>query len=338
MTYVEDTRRTEIKVIQDLLIIKEKEQQPVENNLASHFKNIIEFEKLKNSYEYFIKNNENEKYNKSLFKLYNRLDVMEDTYNRSLDEIAKMDFKKIQPVIKEYRAEYQRKVNQDRENIEKYDKAITNMSNLLTGKQLKTKEGYTPLELIALNKITKGEYSLGYKEKERLKKEIEDSKKELEGLGKLSFVKKQALTKEITEKNILVNKLLVRETELLKKYKGSEFLADKTKEIKSIYNSSLKKFEKDKMSSTRTFNINKQVLYKIKGIEEREVLQKKEKKKVFKGINKIREINRPDGMRSTGVTRELNKLSRFLKSLDNGETGYNNLDIKLEKEGNSWEI
>ena len=43
-------------------------------------------------------------------------------------------------------------------------------------------------------------------------------------------------------------------------------------------------------------------------------------------------------MRSTGVTRELNKLSRFLKSLDNGETGYNNLDIKLEKEGNSWEI
>lgn len=338
LKYVEDTRRIEMKVIQDLLIIKEKEQQPVENNLASHFKNIIEFEKLKNSYEYFIKNNENEKYNKSLFKLHNRLDVMEDTYNRSLDEIAKMDFKKIQPVIKEYRAEYQNKVNQDRANIEKYDKAITNMNNLLTGKPLKTKEGYTPLELIALNKITKGEYSLGYKEKERLKKEIEDSKKELEGLGKLSFVKKQALTKEITEKNILVNKLLVRETELLKKYKGSEFLADKTKEIKSIYNSSLKKFEKDKMSSTRTFNINKQVLYKIKGIEEREVLQKKEKKKVFKGINKIREINRPDGMRSTGVTRELNKLSRFLKSLDNGETGYNNLDIKLEKEGNSWEI
>lgn len=338
LKYVEDTRRTEMKVIQDLLIIKEKEHQPVENNLASYFKNIIEFEKLKNSYEYFIKNNENEKYNKSLFKLHNRLDVMEDTYNRSLDEIAKMDFKKIQPVIKEYRAEYQNKVNQDRENIEKYDKGIKNINNLLTGKPLKTKEGYTPLELIALNKITKGEYSLGYKERERLKKEIEDNKKELEGLGKLSFVRKQALTKEIKEKNILINKLLVRETELLKKYKGSEFLADKTKEIKSIYNSSLKKFEKDKMSSVRALNINKQVLYKIKGIEEREVLQKKAKKKVFNGINKIREINRPDGMKSTGVTRELNKLSRFLKSLDNGETSYNNLEIKLEKEGNSWEI
>lgn len=338
LKYVEDTRINEMKVIQGLLAVKEKEQQSAENNLTSHFKNIIEFEKLKNSYEYFIKNNENEKYNKSLFKLHNRLDVMEDTYNRSLDEIAKMDFKKIQPVIKEYRAEYQDRVNQDRANIEKYDKAITNMSNLLTGKQLKTKEGYTPLELIALNMITKGEYSLGYKERERLKKEIEGNKKELEGLGKLSFVRKQALTKEITEKNILVNKLLVREGELLKKYKGSEFLADKTKEIKSIYSSSLKKLEKDKMSSTRTLNINKQVLYKIKGIEEREVLQKKEKKKIFRGINKIREINRPEGTGNVGVTRELNKLSRFLRSLDNGETGYNNLDIKLEKEGNSWEI
>ncbi|MHD0319068.1 MobA/MobL family protein [Fusobacterium sp. THCT1E2] len=338
LKYVEDTRRAEMKAIQDLLIIKEKEQQPRENNIASHFKNIIEFEKLKNSYEYFIKNNENEKYNKSLFKLHNRLDVMEDTYNRSLDEIAKMDFKKIQPVIKEYRAEYQRKVNQDRENIEKYDKAITNMSNLLTGKQLKTKEGYTPLELIALNKITKGEYSLGYKEREILKKEIEGNKKELEGLGKLSFVRKQALTKEITEKNVLINKLLVREAELLKKYKGSEFLGDKTKEIKSIYSSSLKKLEKDKMSSTRALNIDKQVLYKIKGIEEREVLQKKEKKKIFKGINKIREINRPEVTGNVGVTRELNKLSRFLRSLDNEERGYNNLDIKLEKEGNSWEI
>lgn len=337
LTYVEDTRRAEMKVIQDLL--KEKEpQQPLENNLASHFKNIIEFEKLNNSYEYFIKNNENEKYNKSLFKLHNRLDVMEDTYNRSLDEIAKMDFKKIQPVIKEYKVEYQNKVNQDRANIEKYDKGISNMNALLNGKQLKTKEGYTPLELIALNKITKGEYSLGYKEKEILKKEIAEHKKELESLGKLSFVRKQTLTKEITEKNILVNKLLVRETELLKKYKGSEFLGDKTKEIKSIYNSSVKKFEKDKMSSTRALNIDKQILYKIKGLEEREVLQKKEKKKVFKGINKIREINRPEGTGNVGVTRELNKLSRFLKSLDNGETGYNNLDIKLEKEGNSWEI
>ena len=338
LKYVEDTRRNEIKVIQDLLIIKEKEQQPAENNLTSHFKNIIEFEKLKNSYEYFIKNNENEKYNKSLFKLHNRLDVMEDTYNRSLDKIAKMDFKKIQPVIKEYKVEYQNKVNQDRANIEKYDKGISNMNALLNGKQLKTKEGYTPLELIALNKITKGEYSLGYKEKEILKKEIAEHKKELESLGKLSFVRKQTLTKEITEKNILVNKLLVRETELLKKYKGSEFLGDKTKEIKSIYNSSVKKFEKDKMSSTRALNIDKQILYKIKGLEEREVLQKKEKKKVFKGINKIREINRPEGTGNVGVTRELNKLSRFLKSLDNGETGYNNLDIKLEKEGNSWEI
>lgn len=338
LKYVEDTRRNEIKVIQDLLIIKEKEQQPAENNLTSHFKNIIEFEKLKNSYEYFIKNNETEKYNKSLFKLHNRLDVMEDTYTKSLEEIAKMDFKKIQPVIKEYKVEYQNKVNQDRANIEKYDKGISNMNALLNGKQLKTKEGYTPLELIALNKITKGEYSLGYKEKEILKKEIAEHKKELESLGKLSFVRKQTLTKEITEKNILVNKLLVRETELLKKYKGSEFLGDKTKEIKSIYNSSVKKFEKDKMSSTRALNIDKQILYKIKGLEEREVLQKKEKKKVFKGINKIREINRPEGTGNVGVTRELNKLSRFLKSLDNGETGYNNLDIKLEKEGNSWEI
>lgn len=338
LKYVEDTRRAEMKAIQDLLTVKEKEQQPVENNLTSHFKNIIEFEKLKNSYEYFIKNNETEKYNKSLFKLHNRLDVMEDTYNRSLDEIAKMDFKKIQPVIKEYRTEYQNKVNQDRANIEKYDKAITNMSVLLAGKQLKTKEGYTPLELIALNKITKGEYSLGYKEREILKKEIEGNKKELEGLGKLSFVRKQALTKEITEKNALINKLLVREAELLKKYKGSEFLGDKTKEIKSIYSLSLKKLEKDKMSSTRALNIDKQVLYKIKGIEEREVLQKKEKKKLFKGINKIREINRPEGTGNVGVTRELNKLSRFLRSLDNGETGYNDLDIKLEKEGNSWEI
>ena len=337
LKYVEDTRKAEMKVIQDLLKGKEH-QQPLENNLASHFKNIIEFEKLKNSYEYFIKNNETEKYNKSLFKLHNRLDVMEDTYIKSLEEIEKMNFKKIQPVIKEYRAEYQNKVNQDRANIEKYDKAITNMNNLLTGKPLKTKEGYTPLELIALNKITKGEYSLGYKERERLKNEITEYKKELEGLGKLSFVRKQALTKEITEKNILVNKLLVRETELLKKYKGSEFLADKTKEIKSIYSSSLKKFEKDKISSTRAFNIDRQILYKIKGIEEREVLQGKSNKKTFKDINKLREFNRGRGAEKTGNTRVLNSLSRFLKGLDNGESGYNNLDIKLEKEGHSWEM
>ena len=338
LKYIEDTRINEMKVIQSLLVAKENEQQPTENNLTSHFKNIIEFEKLKNSYEYFIKNNETEKYNKSLFKLHNRLDVMEDTYNRSLDEIAKMDFKKIQPVIKEYRAEYQKKVNQNRENIEKYEVGLKNINALINGKPLKTKEGYTPLELIALNKITKGEYSLGYKERERLKKEIEDNKRELEGLGKLSFVRKQALTKEIADKEVTLNDLLDKEAKLLKKYKGSEFLGDKTKEIKYIYSSSLKKLEKDKMSSTRALNIDKQILYKIKGIEEREVLQKKEKKKIFRGINKIREIKRPEGTGNVGVTRELNKLSRFLRSLDNGETGYNNLDIKLEKEGNSWEI
>ena len=80
--------------------------------------------------------------------------------------------------------------------IKTLSQAKDNLKELLDSK--KVNGNYTSTQLIALNKITKGEYSKNFLEKEKLKKNLENLNLELKNS---SFLKRHSINKKIAAVN-----------------------------------------------------------------------------------------------------------------------------------------
>lgn len=323
LEYVKNSHIVEEKILRNL--IEEKSINSVVPNSYKKVENYFELlsknENLKNTYNYFLKSNDDEKHNKSLYKLHSRIDIIEEILLNSSKEILKLNNHTIQTAVKLIKDDYREKINSTNQKIIVLETGMKKLETLLSEKKLSN--GYNPTEIIAVNKITKGEYSLNFREKEKIKKDIFALKQEY---NTVSFFKKSSLNKNIGLLENKLDSLILKENNILKKYKNSDILKIKTEEIKENLKNSLTKLKTNHKLKRSNLNICFNILKKASNLEEK--IQIPKDKKILQA-NKIKNIKTPD------IGKELNKL---LKEGEETNSTYSNMEIKLEKEKESWEI
>ncbi|MGL5970462.1 MAG: hypothetical protein ACRCZL_00450, partial [Cetobacterium sp.] len=142
----------ELKAIKSLI-----GKAPVkEYNLKSYIENLVKLEKVKSSYEFYSKNNQDEKYNAILYK--QRVSIM--AYENSLLEKEKTivpNKAKFETEAKTLSQNCEISIKKLKNGIEALERGKDNLGKLVAPKMLNN--GFKSVELFAINKITKGEYN-----------------------------------------------------------------------------------------------------------------------------------------------------------------------------------
>lgn len=316
---IDENTKLEKEVLKSLISEREPKNPDIKTEIKNHIQVVVDYENSKRLYNYFIKNNLDEKHNKSIYILHNRLNATEQLYQDSFNKLKEFKTSEIQKVIVPYKANLLNENLACEKRIKTLSQAKDNLKELLDSK--KVNGNYTSTQLIALNKITKGEYCKNFLEKEKLKKNLENLNLELKNS---SFLKRHSINKKIAAVNSSLEICLTKEKTLLSKYENKPILRDKDILITKNLMESLKFINKEISSSKSKINKNKNLLYKINELEEK----KPNKNKSLQRANILHNIKE--------VTHNLKEI---LKKGEETQTSYNSLDLNLEKQKEEqWEI
>ncbi|MGL5754483.1 MAG: hypothetical protein ACRCYC_04105, partial [Paraclostridium sp.] len=306
----------ELKAIKSLI-----GKAPVkESNLKSYIENLIKLEKVKSSYEYYSKNNQDEKYNAILYK--QRVSIM--AYENSLLEKEKTivpNKAKFENEAKALSQNCEISIKKLNNGIETLEKGKDKLSKLVAPKRLDN--GFKSVELFAINKLTKGEYNKVFFEGKKLSKDISTLEKEFSGISKLNFIKRTSLSKEINTLKTKYENIKVSEKNLLKKYKDSEILKTVSSQIEKSFKQAQKIVDKE-------IRINKDGL-NTQYLAKRKLNEIGTKEKDFKPYVKNKSIQIQKDLKHT-----LGGLKKVL--VQEKSPKINNLEIKLQKEKEGWEL
>ncbi|MEG2487030.1 MAG: MobA/MobL family protein [Cetobacterium sp.] len=306
----------ELKAIKSLI-----GKAPVkESNLKSYIENLVKLEKVKSSYEYYSKNNQDEKYNAILYK--QRVSIM--AYENSLLEKEKTivpNKAKFENEAKALSQNCEISIKKLNNGIETLEKGKDKLESLVAPKKLNN--GFKSVELFAINKLTKGEYNKLFFEGKKLSKDISTLEKEFTGTSKLNFIKRSSLSKEIDTLKTKYQNIKMSEENLLKKYKDSEVLKDVSSQIEKSFKQAQKIVDKEIRISKD--DLNTQYLAK------RKLNEIGTKEKDFKPYVKNKSIQIQKDLKHT-----LGGLKKVL--IQEKSPKINNLEIKLQKEKDGWEL
>ena len=306
----------ELKAIKSLI-----GKAPVkEPNLKSYIENLVKLEKAKSSYEYYSKNNQDEKYNAILYK--QRVSIM--AYENSLLEKEKTivpNKVKFETEAKALSQNCEISIKRLNNGIETLEMGKDKLESLIAPKKLNN--GFKSVELFAINKITKGEYNKLFFEGKKLSKDISSLEKEFTGTSKLNFIKRSSLSKEIDTLKPKYQNIKVSENTLLKKYKDSQVLKDVSSQIEKSFKQAQKIVDKE--IRINKDNLNTQYLAK------RKLNEIGTKEKGFKPYVKNKSIQIQKDLKHT-----LGGLKKVL--VQEKSPKRNNLEIKLQKEKDGWEL
>lgn len=306
----------ELKVIKSLI-----GKAPVkEPNLKSYIENLVKLEKVKNAYEYYSKNNQDEKYNTILYK--QRVNIM--AYENSLLEKEKTivpNKAKFETEAKALSQNCEQDIKKLNKSIEDLERGKDKLERFLAQKPINN--GLKTVELLAINKLTKGEYNKLFFEGKKLSKDISNLEKEFTGTSKLNFIKRSSLSKEINTLKTKYENIKVSEENLLKKYKDSEILKDVSSQIEKSFNQAQKIVDKEIRISKDDLN--------TKYLAKRKLNEIGTKEKGFKPYVKNKSIQIQKDLKHT-----LGGLKKVL--IQEKSPKRNNLEIKLQKEKDGWEL
>lgn len=298
-------------------------------------KDIMINEKLKESLSNKIQTQlmigEREGYKESDLKLKEiekKLDYKYKEYDLMIDELEKQKEKELIPNKKSLEKEAKRllescnlKINSLNKTVDTLEKGKEKLDKFTSEKKLGN--GYTTIQLLALNKITKGEYNKVFFEAKKISKDINNLEKELSQTSKVNFIKRSSISKDIETLKINYNKCKSSEENLLKKYKDSDYLKDVSFTIDKCLNTAKKRVEKENKSLKEDRNIQyliKRKLNEIVGLE-----------REFKPYTKNKPIQIQKDLKHT-----LGGLKKAL--VQDKKPNQNNLEIKLQKEKEGWEL
>ena len=306
----------ELKAIKSLI-----GKAPVkEPNLKSYIENLVKLEKVKSSYEYYSKNNQNEKYNAILYK--QRVSIM--AYENLLLEKEKTivsNKAKFETEVKALSQNCEISIKKLNNGIEALEKGKDKLDKLVAPKRLDN--GFKSVELFAINKLTNGEYNKLFFEGKKLSKDISNLEKEFSGTSKLNFIKRSSLSKEIDMLKTKYQNIKVFKENLLKKYKDSEILKDVSTQIEKSFKQAQKIVDKE-------IRVNKDDL-NTQYLAKRKLNEIGTKEKDFKPYIKNKSIQIQKGLKHT-----LGGLKKVL--VQEKSPKRNNLEIKLQKEKEGWEL
>ncbi|MEG2250630.1 MAG: hypothetical protein RSD09_03520, partial [Bacilli bacterium] len=307
----------ELKVIKTLLGTSENTNT---DKVKNYIENLVKLEKAKTNYEYYSNNNIDEKYNIIIYK--QRMNIL--AYENSLVEKEKElipNKKLLEKEAKRLLESCDLKINSLNKTVDTLEKGKEKLDKFTSEKKLEN--GYTTIQLLALNKITKGEYNKVFFEAKKISKDINNLEKELSQTSKLNFIKRSSISKDIETLKTNYNKCKSSEENLLKKYKDSDYLKDVSSNINKCLNTAKKRVEKENKSLKEDRNIQyliKRKLNEIVGLE-----------REFKPYTKNKPIQLQKDLKHT-----LGGLKKAL--VQDKKPNQNNLEIKLQKEKEGWEL
>lgn len=307
----------ELKVIKTLLGTSENTNI---DKVKNYIENLVKLEKAKTNYEYYSNNNNDEKYNIIIYK--QRMNIL--AYENSLVEKEKElipNKKLLEKEAKRLLESCDLKINSLNKTVDTLEKGKEKLDKFTSEKKLEN--GYTTIQLLALNKITKGEYNKIFFEAKKISKDINNLEKELSQTSKLNFIKRSSISKDIETLKTNYNKCKSSEENLLKKYKDSDYLKDVSSNINKCLNTAKKRVEKENKSLKEDRNIQyliKRKLNEIVGLE-----------REFKPYTKNKPIQLQKDLKHT-----LGGLKKAL--VQDKKPNQNNLEIKLQKEKEGWEL
>lgn len=307
----------ELKVIKTLLGTSENTNT---DKVKNYIENLVKLEKAKTNYEYYSNNNIDEKYNIIIYK--QRMNIL--AYENNLIEKEKElipNKKSLEKEAKRLLESCNLKINSLNKTVDTLEKGKEKLDKFTSEKKLEN--GYTTIQLLALNKITKGEYNKVFFEAKKISKDINNLEKELSQTSKVNFIKRSSISKDIETLKINYNKCKSSEENLLKKYKDSDYLKDVSFTIDKCLNTAKKRVEKENKSLKEDRNIQyliKRKLNEIVGLE-----------REFKPYTKNKPIQIQKDLKHT-----LGGLKKAL--VQDKKPNQNNLEIKLQKEKEGWEL
>lgn len=307
----------ELKVIKTLLGTSENTNT---DKVKNYIENLVKLEKAKTNYEYYSNNNIDEKYNIIIYK--QRMNIL--AYENSLVEKEKElipNKKLLEKEAKRLLESCDLKINSLNKTVDTLEKGKEKLDKFTSEKKLENR--YTTIQLLALNKITKGEYNKVFFEAKKISKDINNLEKELSQTSKLNFIKRSSISKDIETLKTNYNKCKSSEENLLKKYKDSDYLKDVSSNINECLNTAKKRVEKENKSLKEDRNIQyliKRKLNEIVGLE-----------REFKPYTKNKPIQLQKNLKHT-----LGGLKKAL--VQDKKPNQNNLEIKLQKEKEGWEL
>lgn len=310
----------EKKVIQQLINEKQlSKTETVQDKVKNCLDVIVKYENTKRLYEYFCDNNLTENHNKSMYILHNRLNAMEQLYVDNFNKLQALNHSKVQKELIAIGEEYLRKNEAAKKRVDILETANKNLSSLMSKEEIRP--GYTAINLMALNKITKGEYALNSIKQQKTEKEIQKLEKEIKNV---SFFKKYNLQKEISNKESVLNSCISKEKDMLMKYKNSPILRDKSLAIEKRLSQALGIINKKKIQAKSEVNYSTSILYKINELQ-----------------NKKLQKNRDLSYRnlSHNIKQITSNLKEILRNGKEEYSRYNSFELNLEKDKEEqWEL
>lgn len=278
---------------------------------------MADLERNKTLYNYFIEKNNPEKYSKSIFLTGVNIEIISNVIETKYNDLEKINSVDKNIVFNEIRTNEKNNISMLNDKEIKIKTAITNINELLSSDPVKEK--LTSIDLITINKVSKGKFSSNYKviqslenEKERLEKEYTSS----------NFLKKPFIMKEIKTKEKELSIYYEVERKIIQRYKNNKSFNQEKENIISSFKKSLSKLEKDLKIINNERSLAFKKLQIIKEIEDKKYIKERGIKLTPNSIRKLYNTNK---------FKELSfNLSEVLQTQE--ERGYNNLEIKLERE------
>ena len=278
---------------------------------------MTDLEKNRKLYNYFIEKNDPEKYGKSIYLTGVKIEAISNIINTRYNEVEGINIVDKNTIFDEIRAKEKNNIAILNDREIRVKTAITNMTELLSSDPVR--EDLTSIDLITINKISKGKFSLNYKVIQNLKEKKETLEKQY---NSSNFLRKPLILKEIKTTEKELSSYYDLERKIIERYKNNKSFSTEKEKIFSSFKQSLSKLEKDLkiIHNDKALSIKK--LQIIKDIGDRKYTKEKS---INLSISPIRKLY------NTHKFKELSfNLNELLQSQE--ERGYNNLEIKLEKE------
>ena len=277
----------------------------------------IEYQKSQKSFEYYSKNNKEEKYNRAIYNISKKLEILSKEKEISRKKINGLDKKEVNDIL--------RGIREENKNI--LDTSKPKLDSLMNAQKNLEKIDDNMIKKLAINKMTKDHFMKIHKEKIKLDNEIKSLNTELGKLGRFDFMKKGKISSEISKKSELFNTFAENEKSMIS---SAEKSPDYNKNFAEI---------KGKIDLAQN-NLSNKII-----IEKTIVIEKNTEQKTIANINKSQngntrfpKLQQAKGV-SAGAANKSTSLANILNQIEQDNyVGGNNLDLNLKNEEEEWTL
>lgn len=306
----------EKEILKQLIEERNKNPKTNESIIKDHIEMMADLNKSKRLYNYFINKNQDEKHNKSISTLSNRIDSITTAINSREQEFNNINSFEKNKILNKLKTNEEINIKNIESNLNKINTGINKMKEHLSPDPVRY--NLNTIQLITINKLSNGEYFKVFKNVVNAEKEY----KELENkYNNSNIFKKAFISKELNNKKYNLQQLKLKEESIINNFKNTQLFKDKSQNTRESFILSLNNLNKKFTTLNRDKDKKQTTIMIINKLTNKQFTKEKEIRPTVSKLYSLKNIN---------------KLNYDLSTLLNTEekTGHNNLEIKLENNKN----